>query len=161
MTNSLRKNLLALAVFNAAKLISEQQAAPQPPAPQDPMAPGASVPGPEAQPVPGQAPQQPPSGEELTVDTLIAKLNKIRAGRSFSDPDIYSKLTAMFNTIPQEQQPQFFKMLDDIGAAVQPTPNDQQLAQGQPPTPDMAAPPPPAAPAQPQPAAPAAAPPMV
>ena len=154
MTNSLRKNLLALAVFNAAKLISEQQAAPQPPAPQDPMAPGASVPGPEAQPVPGQAP---PSGEELTVDTLIAKLNKIRAGRSFSDPDIYSKLTAMFNTIPQEQQPQFFKMLDDIGAAVQPTPNDQQLAQGQPPTPDMAAAPPPpatpAAPAQPPPPA--------
>jgi hypothetical protein len=156
MTTSLRKNLLALAIFNAASMLAEQAppppAAPPPAAPADPMAPGGSAPGPEAQLASPAAAAPGAPVDELSVDSLIERLNAIRAGKSFSDPEVYGKLTTLYNQIPQEERPAIDKLMADIGVAVQPTPNAQQLAQGQP-TPETAPPPaPPPAPAQQPPA---------
>lgn len=148
MTTSLRKNLLALAIFNAASMLAEQAPppaapAPTPAAPADPMAPGGSAPGPEAQLASPAAAAPGAPVDELSVDSLIERLNAIRAGKSFSDPEVYGKLTTLYNQIPQEERPAIDKLMADIGVAVQPTPNAQQLAQGQP-TPEAV---PPAAPA--------------
>ena len=157
MTTSLRKNLLALAIFNAASMLAEQappaaaSPAPPPAAPADPMAPGGSAPGPEAQLASPAAAAPGAPVDELSVDSLIERLNAIRAGKSFSDPEVYGKLTTLYNQIPQEERPAIDKLMADIGVAVQPTPNAQQLAQGQP-TPEAVPPAAPAPAAKPAPA---------
>jgi len=103
--NNLLKEIVTLALF-------EQEQAMAAPAP---AAGAAPAPAPNmglspAIPDPGMPdPNAPPDGggaatEELTLDTMIERLNVIRGGKSFTDPEIYGQLTSYFKTIQPEQK---------------------------------------------------------
>jgi hypothetical protein len=136
-----RKNLIALSLFNAATLLKEQETAPQP-APEAPPAPTG-----EAQPS-GDVPVD-EQGIPLTLDKLIDRMNIIRSGLSFEDPEVYGKLTSFYKGIPPEEKVQLHKQLKDVGAIVQ--------SQNAPSEPGGAAPAPEGEVAQPPAAAPPAA----
>ena len=165
--SELRRTLLALSLFNAAKLISEQQQQqpPTPPPSSSPEAPPAPPPAEPAPPAP-PAPQDtvPPAagaggstpsddqGTPITLDKVVRKMNIIRSGQSFQDPEVYGKLTTFFNGMQADDKVRFSKYLSDIGAIVQSqTPQDQQQQAPAPPeaapaeAPPPAQPPPPAA----------------
>ena len=95
---NLLKEAVALALFEQMAPTQQIQA-PQPPPP--PPAPPAN-----AQPAPSpddQAPQnQQVSQMELTLDSVIERLNIIRGGKSFTDPEIYGKLTTAFKALTPE-----------------------------------------------------------
>lgn len=155
---SLRKNLIALSLFNAATLLREQEEAAMPaPAAAPPPSPpaGAAPPSPESEPA-GEAPTD-EQGNPITLDKLIDRMNIIRSGLSFEDPEVYGKLTTFFKELPVEEKVQLHKQLSAVGAIVQ-SQNPQQekgAAPGEP-APPEATPPaeasPPAAPAAPPPA---------
>lgn len=117
-----------------------QQAAPV--APQNPPVSG------DTPPATADATQQSQSQQEqITVDTMIDKLNVIRGGTSFSDPEVYGQLTTMWNSIPEEQRVSLDQHLNNIGKIVSIA--EPEEAQQQPPAPNagQAAPtPPPATP---------------
>ncbi len=103
---------------------------------------------------PAQTPEQPqqPTDNNMTVDALVDQLNDIRSGRSFSDPESYSKLTAVFNGLDPNSKPQFIGFLKQIADAVRPMnaakpeqPATQQMTTS--PTPAPATPAPQVAPA--------------
>ena len=71
-------------------------------------------PTPPSQPDPN-APQQP---EQTTVDTIIEKLNVIRGGSSFDDPEVYGQLTTMFNNMDPAAAQILDNQLNDIGKVV-------------------------------------------
>lgn len=137
---SLRRNLIALSLFNAANLLKEQEEA---------MA--AATPAPEAA---GTAVDE--QGNTITLDKMIDRINIIRSGLSFEEPEVYGKLTTMFKGMPAEDKTKLYKQLTDISAIVQNIPAEkqggQQIGEVPPPeaaaspaTPPPATPPPPAA----------------
>ena len=144
---SMRKNIIALSLFNVAKLLKEAE---------DPMA---------AEPVAGagaggDVPTDPQTGEALTLEQMIDRINIIRSGLSFEDPEVFGKLTALYKAMPSDEKIKFNKQLKDIGAVVQ----NQEVNKGDGASPEAPAMPPEAAPAPaapPPPAAPAAPPPAV
>lgn len=92
-----------------------------PPAPNG----GATPPAPPAPPadqnaVPSatdpNAPQQ--GGQPLTVDSMIERLNVIRGGRSFTDPEIYGQFTTFFKQLAPEQLQTIDQFLQDISKIV-------------------------------------------
>lgn len=85
-----------------------QQAAPVAPA-NPPVSPDAPPPG-EPAPADGTS--------EVTVDMVIDKLNVIRGGSSFSDPEVYGQLTTFWNSIPQDQRATLDGQLNSIGKIV-------------------------------------------
>lgn len=143
---SMRKNIIALSLFNAAKLLKEAE---------DPMA---------AEPVAGgdggDVPTDPQTGEALTLEKMIDRVNIIRSGLSFEDPEVFGKLTALYKAMPSDEKIKFNKQLKDIGAVVQ----NQEVSKGDGASPEAPAMPPEAAPvpaAPPPPAAPPTPPPAV
>lgn len=138
---SLRKNLIALSLFNAATLLREQEeaavAAPPPPAP-------APEGGEEKAPVDEQ-------GNAITLDKMIDRINIIRSGLSFEEPEVYGKLTTMFKGMSVEDKVKLYKQLTDISAIVQNIPAEkqagEQAGEAAPPAPEAVAPPPAAPPA--------------
>ena len=140
-----RKNLIALSLFNAAKMLSEQ-AAPPAPAP----VPEAPAPAPEA------APAAPPEGGEegevatdeqgnpITLDKMIDRINVIRSGLSFEDPEVYGKLTSLYKKMTPEDKVKLNSQLTAIGAIVQNIPAEGQQGGGQQAPGPEAAPPAPA-----------------
>lgn len=110
-----RAKLIALSLFEAGKqvLIKEQQnpmAAQQQPPPQEQQ--------PQAQ--PEQLAQAVDSnGQNLTVESLIEKLNIIRGGRSFDAPEVHSQLNALYQNIQDQDKVTLDRILIDIGKAVQ------------------------------------------
>ena len=132
---SMRKNIIALSLFNAAKLLKEAE---------DPMA---------AEPVAGgDVPTDPQTGEALTLEQMIDRINIIRSGLSFEDPEVFGKLTALYKAMPSDEKIKFNKQLKDIGAVVQ----NQEVNKGEGASPEAPAMPPEAAPAPAAPAPPAA-----
>lgn len=128
---SLRKNLIAISLFSAAKLLKEQEMAPPP--------------APEA--LASETPTD-DEGNPLTIDKLIDRMNIIRSGLSFKDPEVFGKLTSFYRTLPTESKQTLHKQLSDIGAIVQsqnPASGGGGVEQSAPPPPPP--PPPPAAPA--------------
>lgn len=134
---SMRKNILALSLFEAAKILKEQ-----------------------AEGVTAGVPVDDETGEAITLDHILDRFNTIRSGKSFSDPEVYGKLTSLFKGMTSEDKLKLNQQLRNIGAVVQnQTPVDiQQSAEapapptpGAPPTPEAspAAAPPPAAGAPP------------
>jgi len=122
-------------------IVAEQMA--QPPVQQPPPAQAA----PSAQ--PPAAPTADPQQEGApTVDHLIDKLNVIRGGTSFSDPDVYGKLTSYWNGLDDAKKNAVQTALADIGRLVTPAEEaNPQQQQGQPSAPVGAPPAAPPAPA--------------
>jgi hypothetical protein len=146
LLRKLHENLLLLEEFGAA---TPPTAAPTPlptPAP--------------ANPTPTNDGQQTPTGvdgDPLTVDAIIGRLNVIRGGKSFNDPEVYGQLTTFFKGLPEVDKTSLDRILSEIGKIVINVPQNQTEPEpGQPPM----APPPSSAPqaAPPPAAAPPAAP---
>ena len=137
------KEAVIAVVAEQQELADQAAAAPPPPAPVP------ATPTPSAD--PAAAPAAP--AEPATVDTFIDKLNVIRGGSSFSDPEVYGQLTTFWNGLPEEQKATMDTALGSVGKIV-------AAANQQPAAPDAG----PAAPTAPSPApatppAPATAPP--
>jgi hypothetical protein len=131
---SLRKNIIALSLFNAATLLKEQAEAAQqpdpaaiPPAPQPEAAPAA--------PGEGESPLD-EQGNPITLDKMIDRINVIRSGLSFEEPEVYGKLTTLFKKMPSEDKVKFNKQLTEIGAIVQNIPAEKQTSEAAPPAPE-------------------------
>lgn len=145
-----RKKYLSGLINEAViQILSEQDAPPAPmgmPAPAAPPADVSAPPSPEA-----------PTGQpkEFTVDDMIERLNVIRGGRSFTDPEVYGQLVTFFKKQNDEQKTSIEQFLVEIGKIVINV-NDQEA----PPETSAAPPatPPPATEAPPVPPAPAATP---
>jgi hypothetical protein len=158
MTSSIRKalneerrqryldTLVNRAVF---RVLAEQDlAAAAPagvPAPAAPPADVSAPPSPEA-PAPGQQ-------KEFTVDDMIERLNVIRGGRSFTDPEVYGQLVTFFKKQTDEQKQAIEAFLVEIGKIVinvneQESPPDSDTSAAPPATtpPATEVPPTPAAP---------------
>ena len=136
---SMRRNILALSLFEAAKTLKEQAAAAAPAAGED-------------------VPTDEETGEALTLDHILDRLNTIRSGKSFSDPEVYGKLTTLYKSMSSEDKIKFNQQLRNIGAIVQnQTPIDLGSEAATPPAPETPAPSPEAAPATPPATPPAAA----
>ncbi len=145
--------LIKEAVLNA---LVEQEAAPVAPNPATAAQPApAAAPAPTdpnnaAMTDPNAAGAQPPVNEEITLDKLIEKLNVVRGGRSFTDPEIYGQLTTLFKGWDDQTKQVVQKALDDIAKivtlsaenqqATPPAPMDQQPAPPQGATPPTGAP---------------------
>ena len=97
---SMRRNIIALSLFEAAKLLHEQE-----------MPAGAAGSAP--------TPTDPETGEPIDLDAIIERLNIIRSGKSFSDPEVYGKLTTMFKSMPESERITLHTQLKSIGAIVQ------------------------------------------
>jgi hypothetical protein len=136
----MRKNILALSLFEAARALREQ-AAPPPPA----------APAPETEPS-QDVPTDDETGEALTLDHILDRLNTIRSGKSFQDPEVYGKLTTLYKRITPEDKIKLNQQLRNIGAVVQnQTPVDMAKGAEQP-APEVAPEATPAAPPAPAPA---------
>lgn len=156
-----RKRLLTAYLLEVQRILQE---APMPPAsggsavPPSPVAPApatntaASMPPPP--PVPGAVqPGQDGQPKPFDVDAMIERMNIIRGGRSFADPEVYGQLTSFFKGMSEADKAVVDKFLQDINRIVIQVDTTQQVGGG-----NMAQPPvgqPSAAPA-PAPAAPAA-----
>lgn len=73
-----------------------------------------------------------PEPTEFTVDTMVDKLNVVRGGKSFSDPEVYGKLTTFFNGLSDEQKTSLDYMLTELNKVVTETNQPQQNQQQQP-----------------------------
>ena len=96
----MRKNILALSLFEAAKTLKEQ-------AEQAAAAPAENVPTDEE------------TGEAITLDHILDRFNTIRSGKSFQDPEVYGKLTTLFKSMAPEEKIKLNQQLRNIGAVVQ------------------------------------------
>jgi hypothetical protein len=145
-----RKRYLSGLINEAiVQIISEQDAAAAAPV---------GMPAPAAPPVDVSAPAGTPAPKEFTVDDMIERLNVIRGGRSFTDPEVYGQLVSFFKTLSDEQKTAMEKFLMDLGKIVINV-NDQE----EPPAAEASSVPPalPTTPAAaPAPATPAAPPPV-
>jgi len=56
--------------------------------------------------------------QEITVDSMIDKLNVIRGGTSFSDPEVYGQLTTFWNSLPEDQKTNLDTQLNNVGKIV-------------------------------------------
>lgn len=124
---TMRRNIIALSLFEAAKFLHEQEI---------PAAAGSAP-----------TPTDPETGEPIDLDAIIERLNIIRSGKSFSDPEVYGKLTTMFKSMPESERVTLHTQLKGIGAIVQ-----SQAVPGSPeagPAPEAPLPPPPEAGAPP------------
>lgn len=127
-------------------IVAEQMA--QPPVQQPPPAQAAPAQPPAAPTAEPTAPTDPQQEGAPTVDHLIDKLNVIRGGTSFSDPDVYGKLTSYWNGLDDVKKNSVQTALADIGRLVTPAEEaNPQQQQGQPSAPVGAPPAAPPAPA--------------
>ena len=127
----MRKNIIAISLFNAAKLLREQEEAVT------------------AKPEGGQAVPTGKSGEPLTVESMIERLNVIRAGKSFDDPEVFGQLTTLYKGLEDEMKSKIDSLLFDIGRIVQSVsdkPKTEQPPAESPAGPPAELPPPPPAP---------------
>lgn len=112
-----RAKLIALSLFEAGKqvVLKEQQDPGQVPPT------GTAPPMPQEQQPQNQqpAPAVDSTGQNLTVESLIEKLNVIRGGKSFDAPEVHSQLNALYQNIQDQDKITLDRILIDIGKAVQ------------------------------------------
>lgn len=117
---NLIKEAVTLALFEQATLKENDPNMMQPPqqnagaVPPPPPAP----PQDQQQPPPGQDPNAQQGQQPLTVDSMIERLNVIRGGRSFTDPEIYGQFVSYFKTLAPEQLQTIDQYLQDISKIV-------------------------------------------
>ncbi len=108
---NLLKETLTLALFEQAQAALPtppppvSAGSPVPPPPQTPQDPAQQMPPPTT---------PPPGGEELTMDSMIERLNVIRGGKSFTDPEIYGQITTYFKTLTPENKSTIDAFLQSI-----------------------------------------------
>jgi len=109
------RNLIQEAIINT---LAEQEAdrSAAPPSPVTP-APETNQP-PPPEPPPEDEQQQQPGEEEFTADTLVDKLNVLRGGKSFTDPEVFGQLTTFFNNLTDEQKASLKYFLSEMGKIV-------------------------------------------
>ena len=124
-----RDKILALCLFEGLNLLADNSLVaeqdntqsqlpgvgampPQQQAPQTNMANQAS------DPTTGEALPTGVDGQPLTIDSLIERMNVIRGGKSFSDPEVYGQLTTMFKALPDEEKLTIDRVLLDISKVV-------------------------------------------
>jgi len=134
--------LLESAVSNVLAEQAEQQVAPvaaaQPPAPPAP-------PPTDQAPVDPNAPADQTAQAAMSLDDLIEKLNLIRGGRSFTDPEVYTKMGEVFKTFTDQQKTDLDASLSKVIDVIV-NPDEQQPAPAVPPAQDQAPQNPPPAP---------------
>lgn len=75
-----------------------------------------------------------PEPVEFTVDTMVEKLNVLRGGKSFTDPEVYGKLNTFFNGLSDEQKTSLDYMLNELNNVVLETSQQPQQQNQQQPT---------------------------
>lgn len=73
------------------------------------------VPPPGVPPVPGTSPEE---QKPFDVDQMIERLNVIRGGRSFADPEVYGQLTTYFKGLNEADRSAIDRFLQSIGKIV-------------------------------------------
>lgn len=155
-----RKIYLKALLLEAVRILKEQDPAgtavppsPVPPAPATNTTATTTAP---ATPNPGVAP--PADGNQpkpFDVDQMIERLNVIRGGKSFADPEVYGQLTTYFKGLSDADKAaieRFLQSINKIVIQVDTTTQDNQSGGAQPPmnqsqpAPVSAAPPPTATP---------------
>ena len=125
-----RKNQITMQLFrtlqflNEADMPAQQGAAPQ----QTPQAVANSNP---MQALPGQTQQaqqqvvgssggepMTETGEPLSVDAIIDRLNIIRGGKSFSEPEVYGQMTTLYKGLGDQDKVSLERTLTEIGKIV-------------------------------------------
>lgn len=109
-----KAKIIALCLFEGAQRIHEQD---QQAMMQQPQM-GGAAPPPQEQPIPVQNTAGGSDGQPLTVDGLIERLNVIRGGKSFSDPEVFGSLTALFKTFSDQDKRSLDNILLEIGKVV-------------------------------------------
>ncbi len=108
----------------------QQQLQPPPPAVGAPATPQeqqqASTPAVEQQ-VPSVPDATQTNAEQITIDTLIERLNIVRGGKSFTDPEVYGQMTTYFKTMGLQERDIVYKFLLQISKIV--TSNTQEQTQ--------------------------------
>lgn len=135
-----RKNLIKEA-FVLALLEQEQMAqlAPPPPAinappTQQEMQPPAPAPQEATPPQANIQGQQP-----ISLDSIIERLNVIRGGKSFTNPEVYGQMVTYFKSLNDQNKDEINKFVQEIAKIV--TNNPAEASPQQPPAPTPAAPP--------------------
>jgi len=133
-----RKRLLAAYLLEAQRMLKEQ--APMPPAPGGSAVPPSPVPPapatntsaamPPAPPVPGAQPGQDMQQKPFDVDSMIERMNIIRGGRSFADPEVYGQLTSYFKGLNETDKAVIDRFLQDVNKIVIQVDTTQQVAGG-------------------------------
>lgn len=131
----MRRNLIAISLFNAAKLLREQEEAAATQTAEQPSA--APAVAEEKAGVPTGK-----SGEPLTVESMIQRLNVIRAGKSFDDPEVFGQLTTLYKGTGDDMKTWLDSFLFNVGRIVQSVSEKPETT----PAPEAAPPPPPPAP---------------
>ncbi len=86
---------------------------------------------------PPEPQQQQQEEEEFTVEAMVDKLNILRGSRSFTDPEVFGRLTTFFNNLTDEQKNSVDWLLTELGRVAidaseeQVDPNAQQQQQQQ------------------------------
>lgn len=83
-----------------------------------PVAPQGQAAPPPLPPAGAQQPPAAPQPEALTIDSIVDRLNVIRGGKSFTEPETYKGLSDFFNTIPQTEREVIDRFLTGIGKVV-------------------------------------------
>lgn len=152
------ENLIKEAIINV--LVEQQAPEPLPPSDMAPTAPAptdaAAAPSLDAPPEQDANAAKTPA--EFNVDDMIERLNTVRGGRSFTDPEVYGQLITWFKKLNDDQKAVLQNFLIEIGQIVVNLPSKQpgqeQASAAAPPPSPAPAPPAPAAPAAPAPGAP-------
>lgn len=117
--------LLESAVSSVLLEQAEQQVPPV--APAQPPVQTAQPPMPGAEQPPADPTQQTPQSS-MSLDDLIEKLNLIRGGRSFTDPEVYTKMGEVFKTFTDQQKTELDASLTKVIDVIV-NPDEGQLAQ--------------------------------
>lgn len=106
------KNLIKEAVLNI--LVEQENMSSIPPATPQPS-PNTNAQDPSVQQPRATAPQR---QEVFDVDQMIEKLNILRGGKSFNDPEIYGRLTTFFKGLSDEQKTNLDFSLSELGKII-------------------------------------------
>lgn len=121
-----RKLYLSALLTEAVRILKEQDPA-VPPAPGGSAVPPSPVPPAPATNGAPPAPAAPPvdpnaapaaDAKPFDVDSMIERLNVIRGGKSFADPEVYGQLTSFFKTLSDADKAAIDKFLQSIGKVV-------------------------------------------
>ena len=126
--SSTRKNEISLQLFRVLQILkeadlsgavpSQPQQTPQTVANSNPMQP---LPGQGQTQVVGSSGGEPISsttGEPLSLDIIIDKMNIIRGGKSFSEPEVYGQLTTLYKSLSDQDKITLDRILSEIGKIV-------------------------------------------
>ena len=104
------RNLIKEAILN---VLQEQE----PPVPTSAVPPATPGIAPETNAVEAMEPAV-PAEQVFTVELMVDKLNILRGGQSFDDPEVFGRLTGFFNTLTDEQKASLEHMLSELGKSV-------------------------------------------